>query len=157
MLASHPANERGAADFVGPWRRLLRRGLGAGSSDGDRAGLGSRGGRGRSGCRRLLRLCFSRCGSSGAIRIDHGNDRLNRHGLALIHLDLFQHTGCRRRNFRVDFIRRNFKQGLIPLDLVARFFQPLGNSAFKNALAHLGHDHIDGHDYFLREVKLKRR
>jgi hypothetical protein len=33
------------------------------------------------------------------------------------------------------------------LDFVAGLFQPLGNSAFDDGLAHLGHDDVSWHDF----------
>jgi hypothetical protein len=86
-------------------------------------------------------------GTSGAI--DHGDDGLDRNGLTFGNLDFFEHASGRRRNFRVDFIGGDFKERLVAFDLVAGLFQPFGDGAFKDAFAHLGHDHIDCHESVL--------
>ena len=96
----------------------------------------SRGGRSRSGSRRTC-------------SINHANDGLDRHGLAFSDLDFLQHACRRRRNFRIHFVSRNFKQRLIALDLVAGFLEPLSNRSLENAFAHLGHHDVNGHGLLL--------
>src|SRR5712664_2926253 len=103
-------------------------------------------------------FCRSRSGRSrfhwgrrrgcGARRINHANDRLNRHGLAFADLDLLQHARGRRWNFRVHLVSGNLKQRLVTLHLVAGLFQPLGDRAFENAFPHLGHYDVNGHFSF---------
>ena len=78
-------------------------------------------------------------------RIDHANNRLNRHRLAFADFNFLQHARRRRRNFRVDLIGGDFKQRLVALDFVAGLLQPLRDGAFKNAFAHLGHYDVNGH------------
>src|SRR6267142_1877348 len=85
--------------------------------------------------------CARRCSN----RVDHGDHGLDRHGLPFRDLDFLQHAGRRGRDLRVHFVGGDFEQRLIALDAVARFLEPLGNRAFKNTFAHLGHDHVDGH------------
>ena len=118
--------------------RRPRRRWGRSSGGGDlcrrgRSRLRWRGGRGR------RRNCEAR-------RIDDAHNGLNRHSLSFADLDLLQHARRRRRNFGVHLVRGNFKQGLVALHLVAGLLQPLGDRAFENTLAHLGHYYIYGHD-----------
>ena len=100
-------------------------------------------------------FCRSRglCGSSGsgsrAGGVNHRHHRLNRHRLPFVELNFFQHAGGGRGNFGVHFIRGNFEQRLVALDFVAGLFQPLGDGAFENAFAHLGHDDVNGHTFLL--------
>ncbi len=103
--------------------------------------------RGARGCGGRSRLCGSgcRCSSACAVRADDGHYGLDGHGLPFGHLDFLQHAGGRRRNLRVHLVGGDLKQRFVTLDLVAGLLQPLGDGAFEDAFAHLGHDHIDCH------------
>jgi hypothetical protein len=69
--------------------------------------------------------------------------------LTFTDFDLFQHSGRGRGDFRVHFVGGNFEKRFVALDLVSGFLQPLGNGAFKNTFAHLGHDDVDSHGLLL--------
>ena len=56
-----------------------------------------------------------------------------------------QHTGGGRRNLRVDLVGGDFEERLVALHGVARLLEPLGDGAFEDRLAHLGHDYIGWH------------
>ena len=88
-------------------------------------------------------------GCRSAVGVDQGHDGLNRHRLAFGDFDFLQHAGGGRGNLRVHFVGGDFKQRLVALDFVAGLLQPLGDGAFKNAFAHLGHDDVDSHGYLL--------
>ena len=92
--------------------------------------------RGRSmlgGVRRGLQytLCIDQCNYS--INLNHG---------ARFCPDFLQDAFCRRGYFCVYFVSRDFKERLIPFNLVSFFFKPLSDSTFKNRLAHLRHHYI---------------
>src|ERR1039458_8893876 len=53
-------------------------------------------------------------------------------------------AGGGRRDFRIHLIGRNLEQRLVALHTVAALLEPLGQRAFDNALAHLGHHYV-GH------------
>ena len=90
-------------------------------------------------------------GSAGAI--DDRDNGLDWNGLAFGNLDFFQHAGGGRRNFGVDLVGGNFKERLVALHLVTGLFQPLGDGAFEDTFAHLGHDYVDCHESFLLRVR----
>ena len=117
MFLGHPAHERRAVNAA----PVLRRGCGrsgrnrrcrSGGSRSRRRGRcrssSSGSFRSRSGSFRLCRSRRRRC-SRRACRVNHAHNRLNRHGLPFADLDLLQHAGRRRGNFRVHFVRGNFK------------------------------------------------
>ena len=110
-----------------------------------------RSGRGGCGFRRSGRF-FGR-GWRGADRavtgFNHRDHRLNRHGLAFADFNFFQHAGRGRGNLRVHLVRGNFEQWFVALDFVSGLLQPLGNGAFENAFAHLGHDDVHSHGLLL--------
>ena len=87
--------------------------------------------------------------SGRAICVDHSHDSLDGHRLAFGDLDFLEHAGGRRGDFRIHFVGGDFKEGLVAVNLVARLLQPLGDGAFKNAFAHLGHDDVDSHGVLL--------
>jgi hypothetical protein len=74
---------------------------------------------------------------------------LNWNRLTFTDFNFFQHSGRGRGNFGVHFIGGNFKQRFITLDFVSGLFQPLGDRAFENTFAHLGHDDVDSHGLLL--------
>jgi hypothetical protein len=97
-------------------------------------GLGFRRRRGlrRPGLRRRSTVC-----------IDVGDDRADLHGLALLHLDIDQRAGRRRRNLCVDLVRGDLQDRLVALHRVARLFQPLRDGPLGDGLPHLRHRHFD--------------
>ena len=97
---------------------------------------------------------FRRAARSG--RVDHADDRLNRHGLAFADFDFLEHARRRRRNFRVNFIGRDFERGSSRSTL-SPSFSATGDGAFENAFAHLGHYDVNGHVCLLENPQLKRR
>ena len=126
---------------------------GAGAGVGEEAGFAGAAG-GAAGVAAGAALCASAFGAVAvaaafAVRIDHGHDGLNRHRLAFGNFDFLQNACRRGRNFRIDFVGGNFKKRFVAVDLVAGLLQPLGDGAFKNALAHLGHDDVYSHGYLL--------
>jgi hypothetical protein len=54
-------------------------------------------------------------------------------GFVLLHQDLLDDAGHRRRNFGVDLVGRNFYQWFVDGYGVANFLKPTGDSAFCNA------------------------
>jgi hypothetical protein len=61
--------------------------------------------------------------------------------------DFAQDAGSGGGNFGIYFIGGDFEQRFIALHFVAGFLQPLGNCAFNDGLAHLGHDDVSRHDF----------
>ena len=51
-----------------------------------------------------------------------------------------QHAGRRRRNLRVHLVGGNLEQRLVAIDRVADLLDPSDDRAFRDRLAHLGHD-----------------
>ena len=131
-------DQRGTANFLAV-AALRRGGAGAAAGRWSGSGVGAAGwrwsGRSSGAAAALGAAAFSgaggrarsggRSGSRRACRIDHGDHRLDRHGLPLVDLDFLQHAGRGRRNFRVHFVGRNFEQRLVALDAVARLLEPL--------------------------------
>ncbi len=148
MFLGHAAHQRGAVNALTGARRCGGRSSRGWSGSWYRR-LGSRhlGSRGLCGCGRSG-LCRSRGRSSGRRprSVNHADNRLDRHGLPFAKFDLLQHASSRRGNFRIHLVGGDLEQRLVALDLVAGLLQPLGDSAFENALAHLGHYDIYGHD-----------
>src|ERR1019366_5338642 len=64
--------------------------------------------------------------------------------LAFLHQDLGKRAGGRGGNLGVHLVGGNLKERLVALDALAGLFVPLGQGAFHNAFAHLGHDDV-GH------------
>jgi hypothetical protein len=58
--------------------------------------------------------------------------------------DLGQAAGGRRRDVRVDLVRRDRGDGLLVLDPVADLLVPLDDRALGDRDPHLGHRHVDG-------------
>jgi hypothetical protein len=114
---------------------------------GGRRWCGGPRGLGRPWCRSWSRcLRGGRClGRAVAGGINHAHYGLNRHGLAFADFDLLQHASGRGGNFRVDLVGRYFEQRLVALDLITRLLEPLGDGAFENAFAHLGHYDVHCH------------
>ena len=72
---------------------------------------------------------------------DHGVDADR---LAFLHHHLGQRAGGGRRDFGIHFIGGDLEKRLVALHVLAGLLQPLGQRAFHNAFAHLGH-HDVGH------------
>src|SRR5688572_7176441 len=108
--------------------------------------------------RRLLFLWWSSClggtwslsfrlwSSAGASAVEHGHRFIHLNGVAFVKQNLRQGSGRRRRDFRIDFVRRDFKQRLISLDAIANLLQPLGYCSFRNGFTHLRHYHFCCHN-----------
>ena len=77
---------------------------------------------------------------------DPAHHRADRHRLAFFHQHFFQHAGRGRRNLGVHFVGRNLKQRLIAIHVLPGLLQPLGQGAFHDAFAHLGHYYVS-HEY----------
>jgi hypothetical protein len=77
------------------------------------------------------------------LRLDTGNDRLDRNRLSFRHQHLGQHAGGRRRNLRVYLVCRDLEDRLVALHRVANLLQPTGHRPFGDRLPHLGHHYID--------------
>src|SRR5260370_450876 len=73
---------------------------------------------------------------------DDSYNRVDLDGGSFFDLDLTQYSGGGSWYFGINFVGRNLEQRLVTLDLVAHFFEPLGDGAFKNRFPHLRHDHV---------------
>ncbi len=62
---------------------------------------------------------------------------------AFLHLDVAQRAGCRRGNLGVNLVGGDLKEGLVAGDGVAGLLEPLGERAFGDGFAHLGHNDVD--------------
>ena len=141
VLAGELADERGGADVFffcgerGGLPRLYGSG-GGGNSWSLRDGSGRRGFGGSGGC------------GSGAIAddTDYGVDL---DGVALGDFDFLEDAAGGGGDFGVDLVGGDFEQRLVALDFVAGLFEPLGDGAFEDGLAHLGHDYVSRHGSFL--------
>ena len=80
-----------------------------------------------------------RSAAGGVDARDHGRDR---DGLALLHEDLDDRAGGRGRHLGVDLVGRDLDDRLVGLDPVADLLRPAADRAFRDADAHLGHDHV---------------
>src|SRR5947209_11765399 len=77
---------------------------------------------------------------------NHRNHGVHLDCRAFIGFDLAQDASGRRGDFGVYLVCRDFKQRLVALDFVADLLEPLGDSAFKDRLPHLGHDYVSWHE-----------
>ncbi len=144
VLARHFAHQRrertgglGGGCLLNGWRRSSRRldkrrrlrrgGFGL-------CGGGLRSGRGL--CRRWRRHC--------AIFLDARDHGVDADRLAFLHQHLGQRAGGGRRDFGIHFIGGDLEKRFVAVHVFAGLFQPLGQRAFHNAFAHLGH-HDVGH------------
>jgi hypothetical protein len=104
------------------------------------------------------------CGLGGVRRfrggragfVDRRYHRVHLHGGAFLHLDFLEHARRRRGNLGVDLVGGDLEERLVALDLVARLLQPLGDSAFKDRLAHLRHDYVGRHRFPFRCLSASR-
>ena len=102
----------------------------------------------------LLRLpAFRRgCGGLGwsggfAVDGDGSDDRVHADRRAFGDFDFLQNAGGGSGNFGVDLVGGDFEERFVALNFVAGLLQPLGNSAFDDGFAHLGHDDVSWHDF----------
>ena len=78
------------------------------------------------------------------------------HRRAFGDFDVLQDAGGGRGNLGVDLVGGDFEQRFVALNFVAGLLQPLGNSAFDDGFAHLGHDDVSWHDFLpLRPIVLE--
>ena len=144
VLAGHLAHQRGERARGFSRRRLHRQ-----RRRRRRGGLGwARGNRGRS--RRGRRLGY-RSGSGGRgldggrAVLDARDDGIDPHRLAFFHQHLGQSAGSWARGSRYPPCRWKSRIAVRRVLPFAGLLQPLGQRAFDNALAHLGHHYV-GHD-----------
>src|SRR5262249_1144404 len=104
-------------------------------------------GRGSSrGCGRLSRLWSGRRGHGGAaLGVDHTYHGVDLHRGSLGDFDLFENARCWSGNLSINFVGGDLKKRLVTLDFITRLLEPLGDSAFENRLAYLGHDYVSWH------------
>ena len=91
-----------------------------------------------------------RSGGLRAVFIDSGDDCVDADGGAFLHLDLAKRAGDGRGDLGVDLVGGDLEQRFVALDGVARLLQPLGEGAFGDGFAHLGHDYVGRHREVLR-------
>ena len=107
------------------------------------------------GWRRSCRRGIGGGGSGFAIDGDGADYRVHSDGRAFGDFDFLQNSRGGSGNFGVDFVGGDFKQRFVALNLVARLFQPLGNSALDDGFAHLGHDDVSRHDFLPRGPRFR--
>ena len=144
VFAGDLADERrGAGFFV----LVLGRGCGGRHGRRRRSLLFFFGGRCRWRGRGFGRRC-GRLGCSGfAVHRDGADDRVHANGCSFGDFDFLQDSGGGRGNFGIDFVGRNFEERLVALDFVSGLLQPLGDGAFDDGFAHLGHDDVSWHEF----------
>src|ERR1019366_9518789 len=76
--------------------------------------------------------------------IDARDYRVDADRLAFLHQDFGERAGGGGGNLGVHLVGGDLKERLVALDALAGLFEPLGQRAFHNAFAHLGHDDV-GH------------
>ena len=60
-------------------------------------------------------------------------------------LDLLKRAGGGRGNLGIDLVGGDLEERLVALDGVAGLLEPLGEGAFGDGFAHLGHDYVGRH------------
>ena len=89
---------------------------------------------------RLQRSCRCRLGSRDGPGIaDAGQHRADVDGVTLLHQDLAQQPGRRRRHLGVDLVGRDLEEELVLGDLVAHLLEPAGDGPVGDGLTELGH------------------
>ena len=134
--------------------RAILRTSGESGPGASRRGLG---GRRRRGCGRRNRLRRRRRAPDGLFGGRRGaawrRRRLSAmrattvliaHRLAFLHQHFRQRAGRGRRNLGIHLVGGDLEQRLVALHALAGLLEPLGQRAFDNALAHLGHHYV-GH------------
>jgi hypothetical protein len=76
--------------------------------------------------------------------VDARHHGVDAYRLAFFHQHLGQRSGGGRRDLGIDFIGGDFEQRFVALHTLAGLLEPLGERAFDNAFAHLGHHYV-GH------------
>ena len=116
-------------------RGLDRRGNRVGGAAGSRCVVGFR--------RRFG--CFAR-GPGLPFRRDPPDDGVHRHRFPLGNQDLHESPGEGGGHLGVHLVGGDVEQGIIPLDGVTDGDPPLGDRPLGDALPHLGHDDVAGHE-----------
>ena len=93
--------------------------------------------------RRLLRLAGR---PDFAFRRNPADDGVHHDGFALRNQDLYEMPGERRGDLGIHLVGRDVEEGIIPFDGVADRDPPLGDRPLGDALPHLGHDDVAGHE-----------
>ncbi len=83
--------------------------------------------------------------------VDSSHDGADRHRLAFFHQNFLQDSGGGRWNLGVHFVGRDLEQRLVALHVLARLLQPLGQGAFHDTLAHLGHHYVSHENVSVNE------
>ena len=96
--------------------------------------------------RRRFIYCRGRWGSRCRARVvDGANDGSDADRSAFLHLDFAERAGRGRGNLSVDFVGGDLEERFIASDGVAGLLEPLGERAFGDGFAHLGHNDVDWH------------
>ena len=101
---------------------------------------------------RLQGSCRCRLGSRDGPGIaDAGQHRSDVDGVTLLHQDLAQQPGRRRRHLGVDLVGRDLEEELVLGHLVAHVLEPAGDRALGDGLTELGHRDLCHRDLCHRE------
>jgi hypothetical protein len=71
------------------------------------------------------------------------HDGFDSYRSAFLYQHFAQNASGGRWNLGVHLVGRNFKEGFIPLDPVARLLEPSRKGPFDDTLAHLGHFYVN--------------
>src|SRR6267143_163880 len=80
----------------------------------------------------VRRRCSAVCTPPPSPSTGRPDDRLHGYGLPLLHFDLRQDAGGRRRDFGVDLVGRDLEQRLVPLDGIADLLEPFAERPLRN-------------------------
>src|SRR5207248_10951286 len=72
-------------------------------------------------------------------RLEGGQQRADRHRVALLHLDVLEGARDRRWDLGVDLVGLDLDEQVVLLDLLAGLLQPFPDRALGHRLAKLGH------------------
>ena len=86
-----------------------------------------------------------RSGNGGAGFVDDADNGVDLDGLALLVADLLEDSSGGGGDFGVDLVGGDLEERLVALDSVAGLLEPLGDGAFEDGFAHLGHEYIGRH------------
>ena len=78
---------------------------------------------------------------------DGADDGVDLDGGAFLDQDLAHNAGGGGGDFGIDLVGGDFEEGLVAFDGFAGLLEPLGEGAFGDGLAHLGHDYFGRHGY----------
>ena len=81
----------------------------------------------------------------GAVFVDGADDGVDADGRAFLDFDFAEGAGDGRRDFGVDLVGGDFEERFVTRDGVAGLLEPLGEGAFGDGFAHLGHDYVGRH------------